>query len=229
MFVDKFVTVTYFHKSAEVYQALSAGVMGAFHKGNALLEEGILAELDQKKNPGKFKAALIEYEAMSKQMQKLAKKLDELMEIDKRGKKVAVYEEALKGIIREDRPFERVSNVGTRYALTAGGKAGPVDAISGSSDILRAQQADLQILQRKLDVVLDALRSAIPLADRSEFVPVMLSGRNAFGDVMPQFTDMMSAYDRFYARSCMATIAATMQAYPAGFEWLPKQGKASAE
>lgn len=222
MFVDKFVTVTYFHKSAEVYQTLSAGVMGAFHRGNALLEEGILTEFDQKKDVGKFKSALNEYEGMAKQMNKLAKKLDELMEIDKSGKKVAVYEEALRGIIREDKPFERVSNVGTRYALAAGDKTGQIDAISGSADILRAQRADLQVLQRKLDVVLDALRSAIPLAERSEFVPVMLSGRNAFGDVMPQFTDMMSAYDRFYARSCMATIAATMQAYPAGFEWLSK-------
>jgi hypothetical protein len=33
---------------------------------------------------------------------------------------------------------------------------------------------------------------------------------------------MMSAYERFYIRACMATIAATMQSYPAGFDWLPK-------
>jgi hypothetical protein len=48
----------------------------------------------------------------------------------------------------------------------------------------------------------------------------MLSGRNAFGDKMPQFTDMISGYDRLYVQTCMATIAATMQVYPKGFEWL---------
>ena len=29
-------------------------------------------------------------------------------------------------------------------------------------------------------------------------------------------------YDRFYVQSCMTTIAATMQIYPKGFEWLKK-------
>ena len=39
---------------------------------------------------------------------------------------------------------------------------------------------------------------------------------------MPQFTDLISAFERLYIRSCMATISATMQTYPAGFAWLKK-------
>jgi hypothetical protein len=58
------------------------------------------------------------------------------------------------------------------------------------------------------------------LAEKGEFAQVMLSGRNAFGDKMPQFTDMISAFERLYTRTCMATIATTMQIYPKGFEWL---------
>jgi len=87
-------------------------------------------------------------------------------------------------------------------------------------DILVSQLADISVLIQKGTAAVDALRSAIPLAERSEFVPVMLSGRNAFGDIMPQFTDMMSVFDRAYIRACMATISATMQSYPAGWEWL---------
>lgn len=43
------------------------------------------------------------------------------------------------------------------------------------------------------------------------------------GDKMPQFTDMMSAFERFYVRTCMATITTTMQVYPRGFEWLTEK------
>jgi hypothetical protein len=80
----------------------------------------------------------------------------------------------------------------------------------------------LKLLRGKLDEVITAARDAIPLAEKGQFAQVMLSGRNGFGDKMPQFTDWFSAYDRFYVQSCMTTIAATMQIYPKGFEWLKK-------
>ena len=56
--------------------------------------------------------------------------------------------------------------------------------------------------------------------EKGEFAKVMLSGRNAFGDKMPQLTDMISCYERMYVQTCMSTISATMQVYPKGFEWL---------
>jgi hypothetical protein len=37
---------------------------------------------------------------------------------------------------------------------------------------------------------------------------------------MPQLSDMISTYDRFYNEMVLATIAATMQVYPKGFEFL---------
>lgn len=222
MFVDRSVTITYFHRSADVYQTLSGGVMASFHKGNALLERGILAELDQKPDIGLFRSALSEYERMGQHLRQLGKDLDELLAIERANKRVPVYVEALAGIIREDRPFERVSNTGTRFALAGDDRKAQAARLDTAAEIVAAQREDLGVLVRKHAVMIESLRAAIPLAERSEFVPVMLSGRNAFGDVMPQFTDMVSAFDRFYARSCMATITATMQVYPAGFEWLPK-------
>jgi hypothetical protein len=92
--------------------------------------------------------------------------------------------------------------------------------MEGIVGILDAQAADLKILRGVLEQVTDGLRDAMPLAEKGEFAKVMLSGRNAFGDKMPQFTDLISGYERMYVQTCMATISATMQVYPKGFEWL---------
>lgn len=108
-----------------------------------------------------------------------------------------------------------------RYADLAGKEARP-QPIVGIVGVVDAQLADLAILRGVLSQVVSGLRDAMPLAEKGEFARVMLSGRNAFGDKMPQLTDMVSAFDRLYVQTCMATISATMQVYPKGFEWLAK-------
>jgi hypothetical protein len=108
-----------------------------------------------------------------------------------------------------------------RYADTGGKEAKP-QPIVGITGVVDAQLADLKILRGVLDEVIGGLRDALPLAEKGEIARVMLSGRNAFGDKMPQLTDMVSGFDRLYVQTCMVTIAATMQVYPKGFEWLGK-------
>jgi hypothetical protein len=186
------------------------------------LEEGIVSELDGKPSPVSFRSSLKNFEELSEKMTTLDRKLTELAEIDKRAAnlKVPLYENTVTKVLKESKPFERMSAKGVRYADAGGTEADRVSTIQTTSDILVAQRDDLRILQKKLGEVIEALRNAIPLAEKGEFVRVMLSGRNAFGSKMPQFTDMMSAYDRFVVRSCMTTIDATMQVYPTGFEWL---------
>jgi hypothetical protein len=152
----------------------------------------------------------------------LDRKLSELIEIDRSGKKVKIYEDALARILQESPQFERLSARGVRYSNAGGAQRDQQTSLRSSTDILVAQREDLKILRTAYQEAINALREAIPLAEKSQFVPVMLSGRNAFGDKMPKFTDMISAYERFNIRSCMATIDATMQVYPAGFEWLQK-------
>jgi len=201
---------------------LSLGVIATYYKGNSYLESGILAELDDQPNPALFRAALGSYESSADQMIILDQKLAELIEIDRSGQKVQLFEDALAKILREGVPFERLSTRGVRYANAGGLKPDQQRELRNSGDILVAQREDLKILQNALREAIAALREAIPLAEKREFVPVMLSGRNAFADKMPKFTDMISAYERFNIRGCMATIDATMQVYPAGFEWLKK-------
>ena len=201
------------------------GVLAAYYQGNNYLEEGILAELDGKANPEMFRAALSSYESSARQMVVLQQKYDRLLEVDQKGKKVDLFEKALGNILRQSKPFERMSLKGVRYANAAGVGEQEQRPVLDSRSIITAQRDDLIILRKKFQEAIDALRQAIPLAENRQFVPVMLSGRNAFADKMPQFTDMISAFDRFNIRSCMATIDATMQVYPTGFEWLPKSPK----
>ncbi|HLW54620.1 MAG TPA: hypothetical protein VKW06_17420 [Candidatus Angelobacter sp.] len=212
----------FFKKSAEVYDAYTLEVLTAYYRANSQLEEGIVAELGGKPAPMRFRASLRSFEAMAQDMTKLEKKMTELIEIDKRAadQKVPIYEETVKKVLAESRPFERISVNGVRYGNAGGVEGAAPAAVQSTSQILVAQRDDLQVLEKKLAEVIEAMRNAIPLAEKGEFARVMLSGRNAFGSKMPQFTDMMSAYDRFVVRSCMTTIDATMQVYPKGWEWL---------
>ncbi len=207
---------------------MSEQVLTKYHAANRAIESGILAELDGKPAPDKFKEALELLHATSNALGYLREQQAELLAfheetVSKKGMRVDRYELALGKVLAELGPVERPSAQGMRYSGAGGLKRHKAAGFETIDDILKAQLEDIKTIHRKSEVVIDALRSAIPLADRGEFVPVMLSGRNAFGDVMPQFTDMMSAFERFYIQACMATIAATMQAYPAGWEWLEQR------
>lgn len=223
MFGDRSVTLKYFEKSAELYDIFYVGVMATYYNANSYLERAIVSELNGQPNPAMFRAALRSFESMRDQLSILDQKFDELIKIDGSGQQVKTFEDALEKILKEAPPFERLSTRGVRYANIGGGKKQPAPQLRSSSDILRAQREDLQTLRKALDEAIAAFREALPLAEKGEFVTVMLSGRNAFGDKMPKFADMVSAYDRFNVRTCMATIDATMQVYPAGFEWLKKR------
>lgn len=198
-----------------------------------MLETGILAEMDGKPNPELFIKALKAYEQMDEGIVKLIAVQKQLISIDKEqrsnlskdNKVRGEYDLALSNILKEMGKVERLSKHGTRYTTIAGLDKTENNQLVSMPQILEAQLEDMLILDRMSSVAVDSLRGAIPLAERSEFVDVMLSGRNAFGDIMPQFTDMISAFDRFYVRSCMSTIAATMQTYPLGWKWLQKQKK----
>lgn len=142
----------------------------------------------------------------------------------KKGISVKAFDDALENILAEFGPLEIPGRKGARYALTAGGeKIKHRPDLKTISDILSLQIKSMHVLKRKSEVAIDAMRSAIPLAEKEKFVPVMLSGRNAFGDIMPQFVDLFSAFDRLYVKTCLATISATMQVYPEGWEWLSKR------
>lgn len=222
-------TLDFFHLAGDVYTNHAIAVR-MWHESNVPLENGVLAEFETKLDPEKA----LKPELFRENMQKLQQLDTQLGELDSRLEKVITFlktkkaspgfNEALTKVTSSTKDMRRLSAVGTRYS-EVGGKEKFTTSVPKLDSVLSiyvAQREDLRLLRNKLGEVIDGARDAIPLAEKGEFAQVMLSGRNAFGDKMPQFTDWFSAYDRFYVQSCMSTIAVTMQIYPKGFEWLKK-------
>ncbi|MFZ1766528.1 MAG: hypothetical protein WAT68_07740 [Candidatus Nitrotoga sp.] len=227
-FTDPNVTVDFYHKAGEVYKTRSK-MIETWQEANSHLENGVISEFETKINPKKslnpdeFKSALNGYIKLRGIILKFDEAIEHLQEVDNKGTKVKIHEETLSKILSEARPMPRLSRTGVRYSDAAGTKGIGIDSITNTTEILAAWRTDLKILVITLDEVIVGLRDALPLADKGDFASVMLSGRNAFGDKMPQFTEMFSAYQRFYVQTVMATITTTMQVYPAGYEWLNKK------
>ncbi|ANL70411.1 hypothetical protein AMC83_CH00373 [Rhizobium phaseoli] len=216
-------TLRFFHKAGEVYLALSE-VMDAWQSANTPLETGVLSEFEAVLNktplqPYKFNETLLALQLLQGKLKTLEYKLVELKDLANDGDTVPEFESAVTNILSEQKGLARIALTGVRYADVAG-QTSSSEKIQGLAGILDAQIADVKVLQAVLKEVITGLRDAIPLAEKGEFARVMLSGRNGFGDKMPQFTDMIYAYERFYVQSCQSTIIATMQVYPKGFEWL---------
>jgi hypothetical protein len=220
---NKLTTLKFFYKAGEVYEALSDATK-TWHTANSPLEKGVLAEFDRAVHgtplkPFHYRETQHALNLLNLKLEVLQLKLSELREIAAEGETTPEFEGALNKMLATNQNTCRLSSSGVRYADVAG-KESASAPIKGIVGILDAQSSDLKILRGVLDQVNAGLRDALPLAEKGEFAKVMLSGRNAFGDKMPQLTDMISCYERMYVQTCMSTISATMQVYPKGFEWL---------
>lgn len=228
---DKLKTVEFFHHAGAVYEAFS-GAVQIWHESNVPLEKGVLAEfenragMDTALRPELFRETLFHLNKLNEQFLILRSRLVAMEKFVGQMEIADGFDETLTKILAEDTSIIRLSQVAARYSDVGGGeaayrkKATNPKSIVGIRGIIHAQMEDLDILIKVLRDVKKGLRDAIPLAEKGEFAKVMLSGRNMFGDRNPQFTDLFNAYERLYVQSCMATIAATMQVYPNGFEWL---------
>lgn len=182
-----------------------------------------MAELDGKPNPEMFRSAFKLFEETAREMDQMQTKLDELVVIYKRGQPVKVFEDSVSKIYKEMDDIERVSLRGGRFSNIATGQKPPASARpTNLLEAMEAQRADLILLRKQLGETLDTFRAVVPLAEKKQFVPMMLSGRAGFSSKVQQAVHLLGVYSRFYMRTCMGTIEATMQAYPAGFDWLPK-------
>ncbi len=221
-------TLEFYHRAGDVYMTLSRAKQ-SWQEANSHLEEGVLAEFESKLDkanqlkPYEFRYALQGYVSMRNVLVELDESIGRLQNVDVKCEKVAKHEAALARLLADGRAIPRLSLRGVRYADAGGLVSEGIAKIDGTTSILAAWRTDLKVLIQGLDEVIAALRDAIPLAEKGDFAAVMLSGRNAFGDKMPRFTDMFSAFDRMYVMTVMATIQTTMEVYPAGYNWLTEQ------
>jgi hypothetical protein len=193
---------------------------------NIFLEQGIIAEMQSKldrkarTDPKAFRSALGKLKELRSSMNELDKAIAALQLADSRCRNLPIGAQTIGKILAQEPALPRLSRQGVRYADAAGVNSKEFAPITDVTTILAALKADLKILAETLDEATAGLRDALPLADKTEFSAVMLSGRNAFGDKMPQFTQMFVAYESFYVRTVGVTVTATMQLYPTGYDWL---------
>ncbi len=214
-------------EQAERVTALHRQMLDAWYAASVTIEHGVIAEFKAKLQGTKLQPQYFvqTFEGLER-VRGIASRFEQELE---RFKAIAMadpepnFTAALTKILAES-DITRLSSSGIRYANVAGGqntskKAAPANG-EGCGGVIDVMQTDMQILNALLDETIDATRDAIPLAEQGDFSKVMLSGRNRFGDKMPQLTDAFSRIDRTYVELVLTTITATMQVYPNGFEFL---------
>jgi hypothetical protein len=83
-------------------------------------------------------------------------------------------------------------------------------------------QSDLKILQAVTDRTIEAFGTVLPMARRGGFASIVLSGRAPLPERVMHSVDQTMVYVQFHNRACMTAIAADMQVYPKGLEWIRK-------
>lgn len=185
-----------------------------------MLERGVMAELDGAPEPGHFKTALQRFEESLEAMNTLDKNMGELIDIHKQGRSLKAFDLAVAKILLEMGPLERVSLKGLRYSNVPLGKRDNRRKPRNLLEIMQEQRADLAILREQLRISIEAFRAVLPLAEKHEFSAMMLSGRAGFADKILQQVNLINVFSKFYTRTCLTTIDATMQVYPKGMEWI---------
>jgi len=169
-----------------------------------LLEIGVLADLKGEPATETLEAALAKLKESRKAMDALYAKFGDMRRIEQNNNPLPEHIAALARILKAYPPVERVNLVNSRFA--------------------NVSQADLLILEKEHDNVIEAFEAVLPSARNGGFAAIVLSGRAPLPERIMHSADQMLVYVHYVDRACMASIAADMQVYPKGLEWIPKAG-----
>jgi hypothetical protein len=192
------------------------------------LEKGVLAEFQRKPSATLLRESYRLSVQTLARLDEMATKLKELRVIEQRSKLQPEFEAALGKILADHPPVERVSTTDTRFANIARG-SGPVEHTgpigTNLDEIITNIETDLDILRAQQAETNEAFRAVLPVAEHGGFAAMVLSGRAPFPERVMQNELMVGTFTRFYTQACFTTIAATMQVYPKGLEYLPAPTK----
>jgi len=192
------------------------------------LERGVLADMKGESSSKLLRESLELLRESRAAMDKLTEQFQKLRQINRDNRVIPEYEAALRRILRNHPPVERVSLRDARFANVARGtlREGNKKPVGSNLDeILGNIIQDLEIVKTQLDQTINAFRQVLPVAEQGGFAAMVLSGRAALPEKVLQSADMILVFAQFYNRACMTTIAADMQVYPKGLEWLKKPVK----
>lgn len=224
-YIDKHDTIEFYEKSFKASEILHLQVLRERVAADNFLELGVLADIEGKPAEEYLNKALASLRSSRKHMDTLYDQLGALREHDKTHKPLPEHIRALDKILKNHPPIERVSLTNSRFANVSQAQGiainfGPVG--SNFDELLGNLQSDLKILEIETDGVIEAFVSVMPLAKNGGFAAMVLSGRAPLPERIMHTVDQTMVYVQSFNRACMTSIAADMQVYPKGFEWLPK-------
>jgi hypothetical protein len=189
------------------------------------LEQGVLADLKGQDAIPILEKALAKLKESRAEMDRAYAQIGKLIDIEVNNKAIPEHDAALERILRAHPPIERVSLTNTRFANIGAGTGvaihyGPIGA--NFRQLLENLQSDLKILQVETDRTIEAFGNVLPMAKKGGFASIVLSGRAPLPERVMHSVDQAMVYVMSHNRSCMAAIAADMQVYPKGLEWIPK-------
>ena len=192
-----------------------------------LLENGVLADLKGEDSFPILGQALQKLQESRKQMDVLYVQIGKLIDIEKSNQALPEHNLAIGHILKSHPPLERVSLTHSRFANVSGATGvavnyGPIGETF--VELLSNLQTDLKILQVETDQAIEAFAAILPAARRGGFAAIVLSGRAPLPEKIMHSADQTMVYVQFHNRACMTAIAADMQVYPKGLEWIPKPG-----
>jgi hypothetical protein len=189
------------------------------------LEMGVLADIKGEPAKELLEKALLKLKESRHNMDALYAKFGDMRKIEQNNKELPEHQVALKRILKALPPMERVSLTNSRFANVsqAAGVATHYGPVGDSYDeMLANMQADLSIVEKEHDQVIEAFEAVLPAAKNGGFASIVLSGRAPLPEKIMHSADQITVFLHSVDRACQATIAADMAVYPKGFEWLPK-------
>lgn len=225
VYIDKGDTVEFYQKSFKASEILHLQVLKERVEADNFLELGVLADIEGKPAEKYLHQALASLKASREHMDALYAQLEELRKHDKTHAPLPEHIKALDRILRNQPPVERVSLTNSRFANVSQSQGvsinyGPIGR--DFDELLSNLQSDLKVLSMETDETINAFVPVMPLAKSGGFAAMVLSGRAPLPEKIMHTVDQTMVYVQFFNRACMTSIAADMQVYPKGFEWLPQ-------
>jgi hypothetical protein len=219
------VTQEFYKNSFQAAELLHLGVFRTRLEAGRFLEMGVLADIKGEPAGELLQNALDKLKESRKTMDALYSKFGDMRKIEQNNKALPEHTAALERILKAYPPLERVSLVNSRFANVSQASGvvvnyGPVG--NSFDEMLANMQADLLILEKEYDQTIEAFEAVLPGAQKGGFAAIVLSGRAPLPENIMHSIDQTMVYVHSVDRACQATIAADMQVYPKGLEWLPK-------
>ena len=204
---------------------INVRMLGAQTEADHWLEQGVLADLQGKDAIPILEKAVARLKESRMEMDRAYDQIGKLIAIEKENKAIPEHDAALERILRSHPPIERVSLTSTRFANVGAGTGVSINyGTIGTNfkDLLENLRTDLKVLQVETDRTIEAFGTVLPMAKKGGFASIVLSGRAPLPERVMHSVDQTMVYVQFHNRACMTAIAADMQVYPKGLEWIPK-------